>query len=82
MTSIPRLGFSRLVLGTLLAALILFAPAVAYAHGRLKSSAPGSGAHLSLIPRELRLEFSEVPDLTFSTVALLDNTGKPVGSTS
>ena len=78
MTSIPRLGFSRLVLGTLLAALIVFAPAVAHAHGRLKSSAPGSGAHLSLIPRELRLEFSEVPDLTFSTVALLDGTGKPV----
>ena len=78
MTSIPRFGCSRLVLGALLAALMFGTPAVAHAHGRLKSSAPGSGAHLSLIPRELRLEFSEVPDLTFSTIALLDDTGKPV----
>lgn len=50
---------------------LLVTPGVASAHGRLKSSSPGAGAHLGTSPRELRFEFSEVPDLTFSKVKLL-----------
>ena len=51
--------------------LLLAAPSVALAHGRLKSSTPAAGAHLSTVPRELRFDFSEVPDLTFSAIKLL-----------
>ena len=58
--------------------LLLVAPGVALAHGRLKSASPGAGAHLGIIPRELRLEFSEVPDLSFSKVELFGPSGRPV----
>ena len=53
-------------------------PTVADAHGKLKSSEPAAGAHLAAVPRELRLDFSEVPELTFTTVQLLDPAGQPV----
>ncbi len=58
--------------------MLLAAPGVALAHGRLKSSSPGAGAHLGTVPRELRFEFSEVPDLTFSNVKLFWSDGKPI----
>jgi methionine-rich copper-binding protein CopC len=57
---------------------LVAAPQVASAHGRLKSSSPGAGAHLGTSPRELRLEFSEVPDLTFSKVILLAPGGRAI----
>lgn len=53
-------------------------PLIAYAHGRLKGSTPASGAHLAAVPHEIRLDFSEVPELTFTTIQLIDPTGKPV----
>ena len=59
----------------LLSLLLLAAPGVAFAHGRLKSSSPGAGAHLGTAPRELRLDFSEAPDLTFSSVKLVGADG-------
>ena len=65
--------------GAVLLALLVFAmPEVARAHGRLKSSAPAAGAHLGTIPRELRLEFSEVPELTFSSVKLTGSKGREI----
>ena len=69
---------SRVRQCALLAALIMGVPQVAHAHGRLKATSPGAGAHLSLVPRELRLEFSEVPDLTFSSVTLTNHEGRIV----
>ncbi len=57
---------------------LLAAPQIASAHGRLKSSSPSAGAHLGTAPRELRLEFSEVPDLAFSRVKLLAPGGREV----
>ena len=62
----------------LLALLLLAMPGVAFAHGRLKSSSPGAGAHLGTVPRELRFEFSEVPDLTFSAVKLIGPGGREI----
>ena len=59
----------------LLSLLLLAAPGVAFAHGRLKSSSPANGAHLGTAPRELRLDFSEAPDLTFSSVKLVGTDG-------
>lgn len=50
----------RGVLGALLLALTTFAaPSQALAHAHLRHSAPANGAHLSTVPRELRLAFSE-----------------------
>lgn len=46
-------------------------PAAAFAHGKLKSSSPSAGAQLTSIPRELRLDFSEAPDLTFTSLRLV-----------
>ena len=58
--------------------LVVCLPASASAHGRLKSSAPGAGTHLPQVPRELRLDFSEAPDLTFSTLRLIGPDGRDV----
>lgn len=65
-------------IGALAIAAMLASPVDAYAHTRLKSSSPSSGAHLSVVPRQIRLDFSEVPDLTFTTVQLVDPSGRPV----
>lgn len=53
-------------------------PAPARAHGRLKRSVPEAGAHLAETPRQLRLEFSETPELTFTTVRLLTRDGRDI----
>ena len=62
----------------------LLVPVVAQAHGRLKSAFPADGAHLSQVPRILRLDFSESPDLAFSSVRLTGPDGRavPLGATS
>ena len=57
---------------------LLLLPGVARAHGHVKSTSPAAGAHLAMAPREIRLEFSEVPDLTFSNVKLLTADGQVV----
>lgn len=49
---------------------ILLAPSAAYAHGGLKRSTPAKGATLNVVPKELRLEFSEAAELTFTRVTL------------
>ena len=54
---------------------ILLAPAAALAHGALKSSQPASGAHLAAVPPEIRLDFTEGPELSLSRVELRDATG-------
>ncbi len=65
----------RLVAGMALALLL---PATAYAHGRLKSSLPAAGARLTQAPGMLRLDFSETPDLTFSSVRLTSASGREI----
>ena len=67
-----------LVVGLVVALVLAGAPESALAHGRLKASSPGAGAHLGMVPRQLRLDFSEVPDLTFSRVSLVGPGGTPV----
>lgn len=71
--------FRRTAFGLRVVALAaaLIAPAVAHAHGRLKSSAPAAKARLGVAPREIRLVFTEAPELTFTTAALL-GPGGPV----
>ena len=65
-----------LLFGALIAVLGTASPA--WAHGHLKRSLPSSGAHLGQVPRQLRLEFSETPELEFTTIQLVDPTGHAV----
>ena len=62
----------------LILGLTAFAPHVVLAHGRLKSSTPAAGAHLGAVPRELRLDFSESPELTFTMVRLVGPDGRAI----
>jgi methionine-rich copper-binding protein CopC len=57
------------------------APGRLLAHGTLKSSVPAKGAHLGVAPRDLRLTFTERPELTFTRVQLLapDGVVVPLG---
>lgn len=72
----------RLAATTMAIALVALAPGTAFAHGALKSSVPSSGAHLAQVPRELRLNFSESPELTFTSLRLLmvDGSEIPLGA--
>lgn len=49
---------------------LLLAPAAAFAHGMLKSSTPAAGSHLSVVPTELRLTFTEATELAATRVEL------------
>lgn len=62
----------------LTAAAVLAVVGTAWAHGKLKSSSPSAGAHLTATPRELRLDFTERPELAITTVKLFGPDGKPV----
>jgi copper transport protein len=64
----------------LLAVLIAIsvAPSLALAHPRLKRSAPGAGERLSVVPTELRLWFTETPELAMTTIMLTDSAGNVV----
>jgi copper transport protein len=57
------------------------APVIAWAHGVLTRSSPASGAHLDAVPRELRLTFTEAPELAVTTISLLspDGIAVPLG---
>ena len=66
------------LLALLTSGLVLFTPALAQAHGALKSSVPAAGAHLGVAPRELRLTFTESPELTFTTLILRQADGTAV----
>src|SRR5258708_17147813 len=69
---------ARVLHCAVLSVLLLAVPSIASAHGRLKGSSPGAGAHLPAPPRELRFEFSEVPELAFSLVRLVGPDGEEV----
>lgn len=72
---------SLLIGGVISAIFTIGLPVLLYAHGRLKSSTPTAGAHLAAVPHEIRLDFSEVPELTFTTIQLIGPTGAPVALT-
>jgi copper transport protein len=48
-------------------------PAVAWAHAHLKKSAPAAKSTLDTSPREIRLWFTEQPELSFTTITLADS---------
>ncbi len=69
---------SRFFVAAVASLLSLFRPTAALAHGNLKSSQPSAGAHLAVAPRELRLDFTEAPTLTFTRIELLGPNGELV----
>lgn len=68
------------VLATLLAAVLSLSvhPAAAWAHGNLKEAQPAVGARVARPPVQLRLLFTEDPELAFTSVRLVDPSGKTV----
>lgn len=74
MTSRVRNAF----IAGLTCAALLAVVGTAWAHGKLKSSSPSAGEHLSAAPRELRLDFTERPELAITTVRLFGPNGQSV----
>ncbi|MCY7380815.1 MAG: copper resistance protein CopC [Gemmatimonadaceae bacterium] len=74
----------RGALATLIAAIALTmtTPGSASAHGRLKSSIPAAGAHLASVPAQVRLDFSEAPELTFTMIRLQTADGRAIALTA
>lgn len=60
---------------TTLLALFLLAPGQAWAHGALKSAAPGDGDRISVAPRNVRLTFTEPVELALARLALTGPSG-------
>ena len=73
----------RGVLTSLIAAIAwtMSTPGSASAHGKLKGSNPAAGAHLASVPASLRLDFTESPELTFTTIRLQAADGRAVALT-
>jgi len=69
-----------LIVALLAGSVLLLAAPAASAHALLRSSDPSSGASLGKAPERVTLTFTEPPDLTLSTVHVLDSTGKAVES--
>ncbi len=53
---------------------------VAEAHGVLRASDPGAGAVVDQSPAAITLSFTEAPELGFSSVKVLDGTGRSFGA--
>ena len=58
--------------------LVVALPGIALAHAMLKRSYPASGEHFAVAPREIRLDFTEAPELGVSRVELRTSDGRPV----
>lgn len=72
----PFLGrVARALLPASCLAAMLLGPQPAAAHGRLRTSVPAANARLAAAPRELRLVFTEAPELSFTTVILVGPVG-------
>ncbi len=70
----PRLSWVLAALVALLVAL----PATVLGHSALRRSTPSAGAHLSTVPRELRLTFNEAVGLSLARVVLVGPDGAAV----
>ncbi|MGK5076677.1 copper resistance CopC family protein [Janthinobacterium sp. ZB1P44] len=69
----------NIFLATSLSAATLAAP-FALAHASLKQSSPGTGASLTVAPKEIVLTFNEKVEVAFSTITLSDDEGKAIGT--
>ena len=67
--AIARAGAALILLGWLTA----LAPSAVYAHANLERAEPTPGSALDQAPREVRLQFSEVVDSSFSKIVVLND---------
>jgi copper transport protein len=67
-----------LVTALLAGIVLLLAASAASAHAVLRGSDPASGASLPKAPEKVTLTFTEPPDLTLSSIHVLDSTGNAV----
>lgn len=56
------------------------AATIAFAHASLESSDPSNGELLETAPDRISLTFTEPPDLSLTTIGVLDDTGTPVAT--
>ena len=77
-TGRSRHGMHRTREVLLAIAVLLLVPALALAHGALRSSTPAKGAHLTAVPQSLQLTFNEAAILAFSAIELRGPDGQPV----
>jgi copper transport protein len=71
---IPRVLAAMLVVGIWLSV----AATEAFAHASLESSDPSNGELLETTPDRISLTFTEPPDLSLTTIGVLDEAGAPV----
>jgi copper transport protein len=71
---IPRALAAMLVVGIWLD----LAATAAFAHASLESSDPSNGELLETAPDHISMTFTEPPDLSLTTIGVLDDTGAPV----
>ena len=64
-------GRLRPVVSAALLVVLVLSPSTASAHGNLKASQPAAGAVIAQLPRLLRLDFTEAPELAFTRVTLI-----------
>ena len=50
----------------------------AFAHASIESTDPSNGQLLEMAPDQLSLTFTEPPDLSLTTIRVLDESGAPV----
>ncbi len=62
-----------------IAALVAFAPAVAFAHGKLESAEPAANTAVDTAPTSLRLTFNEDLETAFSTIRVENTSGAAIG---
>src|SRR5687768_4114584 len=55
--------------------MVIAVPSAAAAHGLLRSSSPAADSVLAAPPAEIRLTFTEAPELTFTRVRLIGPDG-------
>jgi copper transport protein len=59
-------------------ALVLLLPATASAHALVVRSDPAAGSSLAQVPRAVTVTFSEAPELSQSSIVVVDSSGKSV----
>ena len=74
MKRIPRALAAMLAVGIWLS----LAATAAFAHASLESSDPSNGELLETAPDHISMTFTEPPDLSLTTIGVLDDTGTPV----
>lgn len=62
----------------MLVCLLLGVQRIAEAHTELRGATPAAGAVLNVVPRAIRLDFTEVPELAFTRIQVIGPGGKGV----